>query len=168
MKPASPPLWPFLSLSTPIGWLQISGHDRGVTAIAFCDDDPGSSGESLPVLEDARAQLKAYFSGQRETFDLPLAPDGTDFRRAVWNVLVGIPFGQTQTYGEIASLLQNEKAVRAVGAANGQNPVAIVVPCHRVIGANGKLTGYAGALWRKKWLLEHEAGFRYGKQQSLF
>lgn len=161
-------IWPHIGLKTPIGWLRIEGHAQGLTAVSFREENPGESEEIPALLLEAREQLAAYFKGELRSFDLSLRPSGTDFQRTVWNALCGIPFGQTQSYGDIASLLQNEGAVRAVGAANGRNPVAVIVPCHRVIGANGKLTGYAGELWRKKWLLEHEASFLYGKQQSLF
>ncbi len=156
------------SLLTPIDWLRIEGDDLGITAVKFMSENPGESEEVPAALVHAQEQLEEYFSGKRQHFELSLRPTGTDFQRMVWNALQGIPFGQTQSYGDIASLLKKEKAVRAVGAANGQNPIAVIVPCHRVIGANGQLTGYAGELWRKKWLLAHEASFKYGKQQSLF
>lgn len=102
------------------------------------------------------AQLQAYFAGERRQFDLPLAPVGTDFQRRVWRALQGIPFGQTSSYGELAGRLGKPTASRAVGMANGRNPISIVVPCHRVIGADGSLTGYGGGLPRKRWLLQHE------------
>ncbi|MEM7037830.1 MAG: methylated-DNA--[protein]-cysteine S-methyltransferase, partial [Bacteroidota bacterium] len=95
-------------------------------------------------------------------------PAGTKFQVSVWNALLGIPFGQTRSYKQVALAIRNEKAVRAVGAANGQNPVSLIIPCHRVIGANGSLTGYGGELWRKEWLLKHEHGIAYGTQGNLF
>lgn len=107
-------------------------------------------------LQQALKQLKEYFAGQRTCFSLPLAATGTAFQQQVWQALVHIPYGQSCSYGAIADFIQNPKAVRAVGAANGRNPLAIVVPCHRVIGNNGSLTGYAGGLGRKVWLLQHE------------
>jgi methylated-DNA-[protein]-cysteine S-methyltransferase len=114
--------------------------------------------DAHPVLRAAAQQLNAYFSGDRHSFELPLCPAwGTPFQRAVWQALQRIPYGKTSTYGEIAHTLNNPKAVRAVGAAIGQNPHSIIVPCHRVVGANGSLTGFAGGLDRKKHLLAHEA-----------
>ncbi|MCT6700255.1 methylated-DNA--[protein]-cysteine S-methyltransferase [Rheinheimera sp. 4Y26] len=107
-------------------------------------------------LQQALKQLKEYFAGQRTCFSLPLAATGTAFQQQVWQALLHIPYGQSCSYGAIADFIQNPKAVRAVGAANGRNPLAIVVPCHRVIGNNGSLTGYAGGLGRKVWLLQHE------------
>lgn len=155
-------------MDSPIGYLRIEGNDAGVTAVAFAEGDPGRSDYLPPPLQAAKEQLQAYFEGTLRTFDLPLAPAGTDFQQSVWNVLRGLPYGRTASYLDIALLLGNEKATRAVGAANGRNPVPIIVPCHRVIGAKGKLTGYAGEVWRKKWLLEHEARHTQGHQQSLF
>ena len=155
-------------METPVGWLKIEGHDAGITAIIYCEEDPGEEVPVYPCLEQARDQLQEYFAGTRKTFDLELAPEGTSFQTTVWNALLGIPFGRTASYADVAHAIQNESAVRAVGAANGKNPISIVVPCHRVIGASGKLTGYAGELWRKRWLLEHEAKFTGGYQQSLF
>lgn len=107
-------------------------------------------------LRAAREQLQAYFAGERQTFDLPLAPQGSSFQRGVWAELEKIPFGVTCSYGEIAKRLGQPRASRAVGLANGRNPISIVVPCHRVIGANGTLTGYGGGIERKRWLLRHE------------
>ncbi len=157
-----------ISLETPIGWLKIEGNDVGITAVSFEADDPGEDIPVYPSLEDARDQLKEYFEGKRKDFDLNLFPEGTDFQISVWNALLGVPFGKTVSYADIAHAIQNDKAVRAVGAANGQNPISIVVPCHRVIGASGKLTGYAGGVWRKRWLLEHEAKLSGSFQQTLF
>src|SRR6202012_510460 len=108
------------------------------------------------LLAQARAQIEEYFAGTRRDFDLPLAPRGTAFQRSVWHALATIPFGVTTTYGEIAAAVGRPTASRAVGAANGQNPIAIVIPCHRVIGANGTLTGYGGGLPTKEWLVRHE------------
>lgn len=108
------------------------------------------------LLQEAAEQLRQYFAGERQTFNLPLAAPGTTFQQQVWHQLRQIPFGHTQSYGELAQRLGNKNAMRAVGAANGRNPIAIIVPCHRVIGADGKLTGYAGGLDRKIWLLQHE------------
>jgi methylated-DNA-[protein]-cysteine S-methyltransferase len=131
-------------------------HDGAVVSVVFVDDGVES------IIEDPAAnatrQLEQYFEGTRTSFELELAPDGTEFERQVWNELMTIPFGSTDTYGEIASRLGDAGGSRAVGVANARNPIAIIVPCHRVIGSDGDLTGYAGGLWRKKWLLAHESG----------
>ena len=111
---------------------------------------------SSHCLDAVRKQIDGYFAGRRTVFDLPLDLRGTDFQRRVWKQLLTVPFGQTATYPDIALALGNPQAVRAVGAANGQNPVSVIVPCHRIIASNGKLTGYGGGLWRKEWLLRHE------------
>lgn len=149
------------SLETPIGRVRVEVNDSGaLVSVSFVEDDHEPVvGDSDGAAEAVR-QLSEYFSGQRTVFDLELGPEGTDFEHSVWNQLVRIPFGSTTTYGEIADRLGDPGASRAVGLANARNPVAIVIPCHRVIGANGDLTGYAGGLWRKKWLLAHESGQR--------
>ncbi len=116
-------------------------------------------------MEDVAYQLQEYFDGTREIFTLELSPEGTDFQKGVWNELLNIPYGKTISYLELSKKLGDVKAIRAVAAANGQNPLWIVIPCHRVIGSDGSLTGYAGGLHRKKWLLEHESP---AKQQRLF
>jgi len=118
---------------------------------------PGKETPRDPVLSATRAQLGEYFAGRRQDFDLPLAPAGTAFQRAVWSELRRIPFATTASYGEIAARVSRPRAVRAVGAANGANPIALIVPCHRVIGSDGRLTGYGGGLPTKHWLLSHEA-----------
>ncbi|WP_431025407.1 methylated-DNA--[protein]-cysteine S-methyltransferase [Halomonas sp. H5] len=140
-----------------LGLIRIRADATGITEIGFTldEDAPPCPGE---LTERARAQLAEYFSGTRQAFDLPLAPVGTDFQRRVWAALATIPFGETRCYAEIAEQLRCKGGQRAVGAANGRNPIAIVVPCHRVIGSDGRLTGYAGGLGRKQWLLAHEAG----------
>jgi len=116
-------------------------------------------------LQECVTQLDEYFNGTRKEFDLKLNPQGTDFQKRVWNELLEIPFGKSRTYLEQSKYFGDVKAIRAVASANGKNPIWIVIPCHRVIGSDGSLTGYAGGIWRKKWLLEHESGV---KQQSLF
>lgn len=142
-------------LDTPTGMLEIQASDQGVQSIVFRDGKPGSvNGNS--VTEICKHQLEEYFKGRRVTFDLPLAPRGTDFQQKIWAALRQIPFGETASYLEIAQAVNNPKAVRAVGAANGRNPISIIVPCHRVIGSDGSLTGYAYGLARKEWLLKHE------------
>jgi len=134
---------------------------QDVTAAASQSDDfqllsVQADGAVALLLQQAAAQLAEYFAGTRQHFDLPLAASGTAFQQQVWQQLCQVPYGQTQSYGELALRLGNKNAMRAVGAANGRNPIAIIVPCHRVIGADGKLTGYAGGLDRKVWLLQHE------------
>ncbi len=109
--------------------------------------------------------MNEYFSGKRKTFELPLTQYGTEFQKRVWNELLQIPYGKIISYNGLSKSIGNVKAIRAVGACNGSNKVSIVVPCHRVIGSNGALTGYGGDLWRKKWLLEHEAKYEYGVQE---
>lgn len=143
------------TLNTPIGTLLIQASAPGITHVGFFDSEiPAVRPNALTTA--CREQLQAYFDGRRKTFDLPLDQQGTAFQKSVWNSLLKIPFGQAVSYRDIADRVNNRKAVRAVGAANGKNPIAIIVPCHRVIGADRKLTGYAGGLQRKAWLLEHE------------
>lgn len=145
----------YARLATRLGPLAIAESTDGLTAITF--DTPDPSWRLVDALaSDAVPQLQAYFTGERFDFDLPLAPQGTPFQQAVWQALCTIPYGETATYGDIAQRLGNPNAVRAVGAANGQNPLAIVVPCHRIIGHDGTLTGYAGGLERKAALLALE------------
>lgn len=141
--------------SSPIGMIEISGTEDGVTSIIFAEGE-GTTARIHEVLKDAYNQLDEYFMGKRKAFELKLCLEGTEFQRKVWMELMNIPCGETLTYRDIAYKLGNIKAVRAVGNANGKNPISIVVPCHRVIGSNGKLTGYAGGLERKEWLLKHE------------
>lgn len=147
-----------LFFESPIGWMKVAGTDAGLTEISFVDA-PGETNIQAPAyLFDCIDQLEEYFAGERKVFDLMLSPGGTDFRHLVWLELMKIPYGKTRSYADIAHALDNPGSIRAVGAANGANPLAIVVPCHRVIGSDGSLTGYAGGLWRKKWLLEFESG----------
>ena len=151
-------------IKTPLGIAEIIGDENGIAKIAVTDD--GIISESIPiVLNEAVTQLNDYFQGKRTEFDLELNPLGTPFQRKVWKALTDIPFGKTRSYLEQSKILGDVKAIRAVASANGRNPLWIVVPCHRVIGTDGSLTGYAGGLWRKKWLLEHE---NPTAQQSLF
>ena len=140
---------------SPVGWLEIGGSEAGIQWIAFVDK-PGVE-EAVPkCLVDCRQQLMEYFAGKRKTFDLPLLPEGTPFQQSVWAELRKIPFGKTVAYRDIAAAVGNPDACRAVGAANGRNRINIVIPCHRVIGSSGRLTGYGGGLWRKERLLKHE------------
>lgn len=146
-----------LSFETPIGMLRLSGNEEFLMRVEFLDDAPADSLLASAVLLLAKKQLYEYFEGQRKTFELPLAPSGTSFQQSIWQQLQQIEFGAKCSYGSIVKALQLPKnSARAVGNANGKNPIAIIIPCHRVIGENGKLTGYAGGLWRKQWLLEHE------------
>lgn len=142
-------------LQTPIGWLNIVADESAVVAIEF-DADPTASEAPNAVSQQCCQQLAAYFNGEISDFDVPLKMVGTDFQRQVWQALNHVPYGETCSYADIANRIGNPKAVRAVGAANGKNPIPIIVPCHRVIGSSGKLTGYAGGLDLKVWLLEHE------------
>lgn len=151
-------------LKIPIGTAEFIGDQDGLVSITVLDTEKPE--DILPeVLQDAVYQFKEYFEGNRKQFDLKLNPQGTDFQKRVWDALLDIPYGKTVSYLELSKKLGDVKAIRAVAAANGKNPLWIVVPCHRVIGSNGDLTGYAGGLHRKKWLLDHESP---AKQQSLF
>ena len=152
-------------LQTPIGTAEIVGDKSGIISISVSDRQEKTSVEVPESLLDCIEQLKEYFEGNRQDFSLKLNPEGTDFQKKVWKELLTIPFGKTTTYLKETLALGNEKAIRAVASANGKNPIGIVVPCHRVIGTDGSLTGYAGGLWRKKWLLEHE---NPSGQTSLF
>ncbi|MEX1384482.1 methylated-DNA--[protein]-cysteine S-methyltransferase [Lutibacter sp.] len=150
---------------TPIGIAKIEGNADGISAISVLDEEIESSLDIPICLQDCVQQLDAYFKGERTNFNLKLNPQGTEFQQKVWKELTNVPFGKTRTYLEQSKLLGNVKAIRAVASANGKNPIWIVIPCHRIIGSDGSLTGYAGGLWRKKWLLEHE---NPTTQQSLF
>ena len=157
-------------VASPLGPLTALASDAGIRAIAFAGERTERAKLALPrarahaVLDEAVQQLTRYFDGTLRRFDLPLDLHGTDFQQRVWASVREIPFGQTRTYGELARALGNAGASQAVGAANGKNPVAIAVPCHRVIGASGKLTGYAGGLDKKAFLLRHEGAI----QPALF
>ena len=144
------------TVASPVGPLRLSATAEGLCEVAFDAAEPPGA-PATPLLEEAARQLEAYFDGRLRDFTLPLAPEGTEFQLRVWRALRAIPHGTTASYGEVARALGDVKAVRAVGLANGKNPLAIVVPCHRVIGASGDLVGYAGGLPRKRWLLAHES-----------
>jgi methylated-DNA-[protein]-cysteine S-methyltransferase len=139
----------------PIGLLEICGSEKGIAAVTFVANVDNVI-ENPPCLRDCVTQLHEYFERKRKTFDLLLDLEGTEFQKKVWNELLKIPYGKTKSYNDVAIKLGDKEAVRAVGNANGRNPVSIIVPCHRVIGSDGKLVGYAGGLWRKKWLLGFE------------
>jgi methylated-DNA-[protein]-cysteine S-methyltransferase len=147
-----------LALETPIGRITVTGSASAITRVDFdADALPEQDPALVPdVVRDCVQQLAEYFEGRRREFSVRLDPPGTPFQQRVWHALLAIPFGQTTTYGALASELGDPKTIRAVGRANGQNPIAIIVPCHRVIGSDGSLVGYGGGLWRKRWLLEHE------------
>lgn len=144
-------------ISFAAGSIIVRANDEAVTRIDLdASHRPSGTAQRNAILRDAETQLKDYFSGRREEFDLPLAPEGTDFQMKVWNALTKIPFGQSRTYGQIAKSIRRPEASRAVGAACGRNPIPIVIPCHRVVGSTGKLIGFGGGLPMKEWLLTHE------------
>lgn len=145
-------------IESPLGELQLVGDGRALTQLEMSPRSaPAGAGHDPDAFADASAQLAAYFAGELTEFDVPLAPRGSDFQLAVWEALTRIPYGETASYGEIAADVGRPDAVRAVGATNGRNPIAVIIPCHRVIGADGSLVGYGGGLERKRLLLELEA-----------
>jgi methylated-DNA-[protein]-cysteine S-methyltransferase len=150
--------------TSPVGFLKIQCTAEYVALIYFVNE-PGLKNDSNELIEKCLAQLDEYFSGKRKNFDLPLGQRGSDFQQSVWNHLLTIPFGKTISYLEMSKQMGDVKAIRAIASANGKNNIAIVVPCHRVIGSDAKLVGYAGGLWRKKWLLEHETKIHSGIEQ---
>lgn len=151
-------------IPSPLGTTKIVGDENGVSVISILQE--GGLSQKIPKeLKTAVSQLNEYFEGKRQNFDFKINPKGTEFQQKVWQELLAIPFGKTMSYLDLSKKLGDVKAIRAVASANGKNPLWIVVPCHRVIGTDGSLTGYAGGLWRKKWLLEHESP---SLQQSLF
>jgi methylated-DNA-[protein]-cysteine S-methyltransferase len=155
---------------SPVGLLKISGTETYISEVSFYDKaqkPPGRKKNMPPLMILCVEQFIQYFQGERRFFELPVHQPGTKFQSGVWNELTAIPFGKTISYLDLARKTGDAKAVRAVANANGKNNVAIIVPCHRVIGSNRELIGYAGGLWRKKWLLEHEAKVAYGVQ-TLF
>ena len=152
-------------LKIPIGTAEICGNSEGIISISISDDNPPNNIEIPSCLKDCVTQLEEYFEGNRKVFNLKLNPSGTGFQKRVWNSLLETPSGKTKSYLEQSKILGAPKAIRAVASANGKNPISIVIPCHRIIGSDGSLTGYASGLWRKKWLLNHESE---NKQQSLF
>ncbi|WP_391119142.1 methylated-DNA--[protein]-cysteine S-methyltransferase [Psychrobacillus sp. L3] len=147
---------------TPIGALEIVGTEEAITSIMFSDENVVThqlTKETPAVLQNCYSEMDEYFNGFRQEFSFPYINVGTEFQKTVWHALTAIPYAQTGSYKDIAVSIGNEKAIRAVGSANGKNKLSIVIPCHRIIGSNGKLTGYAGGLWRKEWLLNHEKKF---------
>ena len=145
----------------PLGWLTLetsTDHNKQevIRALHFSDQVAATLAPTTPLQQEASRQLNEYFDGLRQQFNLPLSPLGTTFQQQVWQALLDIPFGEHRSYKDIALTINNPKAMRAVGLANSRNPIALLIPCHRVIGANGKLVGYAGGITRKAWLLDHE------------
>lgn len=168
-------IW-YIEVESPIGQLVVASSGGAITGLYMESHrhgpvDRGSwildSQHEQPVLVMARQQLTEYFAGDRVTFDLPLGAVGTEVQQSVWRALSDIPFGETRTYGGIAKTIGNPKASRAVGSANGRNPISIIVPCHRVIGSDGSLTGFGGGIERKRWLLAHEARVRSATADSI-
>lgn len=153
-------------INTPVGVLEVKGSEEGISSVLFSTLEETEVSQKIPQeLEEAVLQLQEYFKGKRREFSLKLSPEGTDFQKRVWVQLQEIPFGKTTSYQQMANTLGDPKVIRAAASANGKNPISIIIPCHRVIGSDGSLTGYAGGLHRKKWLLEFE---NPSPQQSLF
>jgi methylated-DNA-[protein]-cysteine S-methyltransferase len=152
-------------IKSPLGFTKIVGDAYGIASVIVLNSEEKITDIVPDELEDCVMQLREYFKGVRKQFDLKLNPEGTDFQKQVWTLLEQIPYGKTISYLDLSKQLGDVKAIRAVANANGKNPLWIIIPCHRVIGSDGSLTGYAGGLHRKQWLLEHESPY---KQQSLF
>lgn len=153
--------------NSPLGTILIRHNEEFITEVGFLEENFPETQKPIGIAQQCMFQLDEYFTGKLRNFDLPLGPSGSDFQKKVWKTLQGIPYAATVSYLDIAKLLGDEKSTRAVGAANGKNPIGIIIPCHRVIGSDNTLTGYAGGLHRKKWLLQHEAKFGLGVQ-TLF
>ncbi len=154
-QPPEPLIIHYAYYASPIGLIEIGATADALTALYFVEETRQPI-ESTTFLQKAQQQLTEYFAHSRQHFDLPLLFQGTEFQQRVWQQLLTVPYSKTVSYQTIANALGNPKAVRAVGAANGQNPISIIAPCHRIIGSNGRLIGYGGGLWRKEWLLKHE------------
>lgn len=152
-------------IKTPLGYTKIEGNRHGIASVSVLYSEEKETPTIPKELQDCALQLYEYFEGKRRSFNLKLNPKGTDFQKQVWQELQKIPFGKTVTYLELSKRIGDVKAIRAVASANGKNPIWIINPCHRVIGSDGSLIGYAGGLHRKQWLLDHESP---SKQQSLF
>lgn len=154
-------------MDSPLGLIELRAGAAFLQSVVFVEERKFPETEH-PLLAEAKQQLSAYFDNRLTQFDLPLGQPGTGFQQRVWKELVAIPFGKTISYLDLAKRLGDPKVIRAAGLANGKNNIAIIVPCHRVIGSDGSLTGYAGGLWRKEWLLRHEREQVHGKQETLF
>lgn len=148
---------PFTYFNTPVGIAKITEDDGFISAVSILDGDYATTPPASDLIKLAISQLDEYFAGERKTFTFPIKQNGSDFQQRVWQQLLQIPYGSTITYLQQAKQMNDPLAIRAIAAANGKNHLWVVVPCHRVIGSNGSLTGYAGGLWRKQWLLRHEA-----------
>ena len=153
---------------SPVGLLKLQCSDKYIKSLSFSDAGGEMENDENKLLQTGMKQLDEYFSGKRKTFNLPLNQDGTEFQMKVWHLLYKIPYGRTISYNELAKQYGDLKAIRAVASANGKNNLAIIVPCHRVIGSDQSLVGYGGGLWRKKWLLNHEAKHHHGVLQLEF
>ncbi|MGZ3853653.1 MAG: methylated-DNA--[protein]-cysteine S-methyltransferase [Flavisolibacter sp.] len=154
--------------NSPIGLLKIQCSDKFIKTVSFSDAEGEIQNDEHKLLSMCTRQLDEYFAGKRKQFTVPLNQDGTDFQTTIWDLLYKIPYGKTLSYNDVAKQYGDPKAVRAVASANGKNNIAIIVPCHRVIGSDHSLVGYAGGLWRKKWLLDHEAKYHLGVQEFDF
>lgn len=150
-----------ITIETPIGFLEITTDNHFLLSVSFVDNNQTHPDFQPDILIDTVNQIREYFEGIRKEFNLNLKPAGTDFQIKVWEYVKKVPFGKTSSYMEIAKLTGSKNNTRAVGMANGKNPIPIIIPCHRIIGANGKLTGYAGGLDKKRWLLKHELEFKH-------
>jgi len=154
--------------SSPIGLIEITGNEDGIASVYFVEKKEDSNTKICAPLKECIYQLDEYFNGIRKEFGLKLNPKGSEFQKKVWKQLETIPFGRTKSYLDISKQLGDSNTTRAVGSANGSNPISILIPCHRVIGSSGKLIGYGGGLWRKEWLLNHEKNSTFGIQIELF
>lgn len=143
-------------MESPIGIIEIAGTADAITDLNFVDKRQKADSPSNDVLEEAAEQLREYFNAVRKEFTVPLQLEGTEFQKKVWRALLTVGYGKKVSYRYLAEAVGNQRAVRAVGAANGKNPISIIVPCHRIVGSDGSLTGYGGGIWRKEWLLRHE------------
>lgn len=156
-------------MDSPLGKIKIVGENDHIKRVSFVEGEERETDGPVPlVVRNCKKQLKEYFEGKRKEFNVPLDPDGTDFQKQVWKALLDIPFGKTSTYAKQSITLGDIKKIRAVGTANGKNPIAVIIPCHRVIGTDGSLTGYAGGLDKKEWLLRLEESMPGQNQTSLF
>lgn len=154
-------------LKSPLGQIKITADDNAINSVLFVLDDTEMEPEnSNDVIEKCKQQLKEYFAGELKEFDVEIYQEGTEFQQRVWSELMKIPYGKTVSYNDIAKKVGGRNMMRAVGAANGKNQISIIVPCHRVIGSDGKLTGYASGMWRKEWLLKHEDKYS-GEERQL-
>ncbi len=152
--------------SSPIGWVEITATHEGIASVLFTDKQTRAISENLPsYVTDCQTQLDEYFKGNRPVFDLPLIVKGTEFQMQVWEALAHIPYGKLTTYKALAHKLKNPAAIRAIGNANSRIRLCLIVPCHRVVGSDTNMVGYAGGVWRKEWLIEHEATHGGGHQQ---